>query len=239
MLIMKITEFVKNEISGWKSIEIILLCAAFLLITLNSVFLKDNIIAIISAICGILYTIIAGKGKISCYLFGICGSACYGYLSFINALYGNLLLYICYYIPAQGIGFFSWKKHMKKTSQEIIKTSLNFRQKIFILTVSVFGIYMTYLILRHFNDSNPLLDGITTFLSVIGMYLTVKRCIEQWIIWMIVNGLSFIMWLNLIIHGQKAYSTLVMWGIYVILAVYFYIEWKKELVSNNKQGEVL
>ena len=234
---MKITEFIKNEISGWKNIEIILLGIAFFLIAVNSVFLNDNIIAIISAICGILYTIIAGKGKISCYLFGVCGSACYGYLSFSNALYGNLLLYICYYIPAQVIGFFSWKKHLKKASQEIIKTSLNFRQKITVITISVIGIVITYLILSYFRDSNPLLDSITTFLSIIGMCLTVKRCIEQWIIWMIVNGLSFIMWLNLIIHGQKAYSTLVMWGIYVILAVYFYIEWRKELALNNRQGE--
>ena len=61
------------------------------------------------------------------------------------------------------------------------------------------------------------------------MFLTVKRCIEQWIVWMIVNGLSFIMWLNLVIHGVKTYSTLVMWGVYFILAIYFYFEWKKEI----------
>ena len=61
------------------------------------------------------------------------------------------------------------------------------------------------------------------------MYLTVKRAIEQWIIWMVVNGLSILMWLNLVISGSKAYSTVLMWTVYFILAVYFYVVWKKEM----------
>ena len=91
-----------------------------------------------------------------------------------------------------------------------------------------------YLILLHFKDSNPIIDGITTFLSIMGMYLTVKRCIEQWVIWFIVNTLSFFMWLNVIMSGQRVYSTLVMWLVYIILAVYFYKEWKNEL-NNIKE----
>ena len=62
------------------------------------------------------------------------------------------------------------------------------------------------------------------------MYLTVKRAIEQWIVWIIVNGLTAIMWINIVINGEKAYSTVVMWVMYLILAIYFYREWKNEVV---------
>ena len=72
-------------------------------------------------------------------------------------------------------------------------------------------------------------DGITTVLSVAGMYLTVKRCIEQWIIWMVVNGLSALMWLELILQGTKAYATFIMWCVYFILAIYFFFCWKREI----------
>ena len=99
--------------------------------------------------------------------------------------------------------------------------------KIFFFAIT--GCILTILILYYFNDKSPIIDGITTFLSIIGMYLTVKRAIEQWIIWGLVNGLSLLMWLDLVIHGTKAYSTVVMWGVYLILAIYFYILWKKEL----------
>ena len=61
------------------------------------------------------------------------------------------------------------------------------------------------------------------------MYLTVRRAIEQWIFWLIVNLLSFLMWLDLALQGERVISTVIMWGVYLILAIYFYINWKKEL----------
>ena len=88
-------------------------------------------------------------------------------------------------------------------------------------------------LIKFFHGSDPVLDGITTVLSVFGMYFTVKRCIEQWFMWMIVNGLSALMWLNLILHGAKTYSTFIMWVVYFVLSVYFYICWKKELKFDN------
>ncbi len=227
---MKFTEFIKKESQGWKNFEIISLIIVLLIILINGIILKDSYAAIINAICGILYTIIAGKGKISCYIFGLLGSTCYIFLSFKNSLWGNMLLYLCYYIPMQVLGIFQWKQHLKSHSKEIIKTKLNIKERIKISIIGILGCIIAIFILNYFNDKSPIIDGITTFLSVLGMYLTVKRAIEQWILWMIVNGLSFIMWLNLVIlHNTKAYSTVLMWGIYFVLAIYFYIEWKKEL----------
>lgn len=227
---MKITEFIKKELQGWKNFEIIGLIIAFSIILVNAVILKDNPAAIINAICGILYTIIAGKGKISCYFFGLLGSSCYILLSFKNALWGNMLLYLCYYIPMQILGIFKWKQHLKKESKEIVKIKLNLKEQIIISIIGLIGCIITILILHYLNDKSPIIDGITTFLSILGMYLTVRRAIEQWIVWMVVNGLSFIMWLDLVLFsGTKAYSTVLMWGVYFILAIYFYIEWKKEI----------
>lgn len=227
---MKITEFIKKELQGWKNFEIIGLIIVFSIIFINAIILKDNPAAIINAICGILYTIIAGKGKISCYFFGLLGSGCYIFLSFKNALWGNMLLYLCYYIPMQILGIFKWKQHLKQESKEIVKIKLNLKEQIIISIIGIIGSIITILILHYFNDKSPIIDGITTFLSILGMYLTVRRAIEQWIVWTIVNGLSFIMWLDLVLFaGTKAYSTVLMWAVYFILAIYFFFEWKKEI----------
>ena len=79
------------------------------------------------------------------------------------------------------------------------------------------------------KDSHPILDGCATALSLVGMYLTVKRCIEQWVVWFIVNLLSVIMWVAVVNSGTRAYSTVLMWFVYLLLAVYFHIEWRKEI----------
>lgn len=230
---MELTEFVKKELNGWKKIEIIGLFTVLTLILINAIIVKDNPIAVISAFCGILYTIIAGKGKISCYFFGLSGSWCYVWLSFINALWGNMLLYLCYYIPMQILGIFKWKKHLKKDTKEIVKTRLSNKNRIILLFIGVLGSIITSIILHYFHDKSPIADGITTFLSVLGMYLTVRRAIEQWVVWMIVNGISALMWINLVLHGIKTYSTVIMWVVYFVLAIYFYFEWKKVLNKNE------
>ena len=144
------------------------------------------------------------------------------------------MLYLCYYVPAQILGFYRWKKNLKKDSDnEIVKASLSVKDSVICVVIAFLGCVVTAFILSKLNDSNPIIDGITTFLSILGMYLTVKRCIEQWIVWLFVNSLSLYMWICVLLNGVKVYSTLVMWSVYVILAVYFYIEWKKELSQKN------
>ena len=133
----------------------------------------------------------------------------------------------------QVLGIFKWKTHLEEKSKEIIKTKLDAVERIKLALVGILGCALTIFLLYFTGDKSPIIDGITTFLSIIGLYLTVRRCIEQWVIWMIVNGLSFIMWANLVVNGTKAYSTVVMWGVYFILAVYFYFVWKKEIYTKK------
>ena len=120
---MKIVEFIKKEFEGWGKYERIIFPLEILLIVLISIYMKDKTAALISAICGICATILAGKGKISCYFFGMMANICYSYISFKNSLWGNLGLNMLYYFPMQFVGIAKWKNHLKKETQEIYKTS--------------------------------------------------------------------------------------------------------------------
>jgi len=229
----KITEFIKLESKGWSKLEISSLILILALILLSALSLKDSPIAVVSAVCGCIYTIMAGKGKISCYLFGLCGSSCYSYLAFANALYGNLMLYLLYYIPMEILGIFKWKNNLKSETNEIIKTQLSTKQRILISLVTIVALFFTVLLLKHFGGSQPYKDAFTTVLSVVGMYLTVKRCIEQWLIWIVVNGVALFMWINIVMNGTKAYATVLMWAFYFIASIYFYIKWREEISTQK------
>ena len=222
--------------TDFKKREIIALTGIFAFIFINALINGDRAAAIISAICGILYTVLAGKGKPSCYLFGLCGSGFYSLLSFQNALWGNLLLYLLYYIPMQILGYFRWKKHLKSDKSEIIKIRLPKKDLFVLLSVTTLLTIILAFILAFFKDAHPILDSITTIFSIGGMYLTVRRAVEQWYFWITVNLLSLIMWLQVTLGGARVWSTVIMWAVYLFLAVYFCIEWHKELNSDNKQS---
>lgn len=229
---MKIVKFIKSELGGWGKLERIIFPLEILVITAISFIINDSKIALVSAVCGILYTILAGKGKISCYGFGLCGTLCYSYISFLNMLWGNLALYLLFYLPMQILGIFKWKKHLKKSSFEIIKTKLNQKEIWIYLASAVVLSAVLSIILKNTGDSTPYIDGVTTVFSVFGMILTVKRCIEQWYVWILVNGLSVVMWIEAYLNGSNCLATVIMWVTYFLLAFYFLNTWKKETANS-------
>ena len=236
---MKIIEFLSKEIKGFNLFEKIFFPLEILLIIIISILLNDNKIALYSAIAGISYTILAGKGKISCYFIGITGTFCYCYIAYKNGFYGNLLLYSLYFFPMQIIGIFKWAKNLKKETGEIIKTHLSSKERmVYISSLCVLSIIFAY-ILKFSGGKTPFIDSITTIFSIFGQILTVKRCIEQWYIWLIVNILTLSMWIIAYLNGSNCFATIIMWLTYVFLALYFLYKWKKELnsISNSENIE--
>ena len=230
---MNIVEFAKGELSGWGKYERVLFPSEILLIIVISFLIGDSKVALVSAVCGISYTILAGKGKISCYIFGLTGTLCYSYIAFQNALYGNLFLYMFYYFPMQILGIFKWKKHLKIDTQEIVKTKLKPDERIIYTILAIlFSIILSF-VLKKTGDATPFIDAVTTVFSVLGLILTVKRCIEQWYVWFVVNVLSVFMWIEAYMNGSNCFATILMWATYVVLSVYFLFTWKKDLQSSQ------
>lgn len=230
---MSLIKFIKGELSGWGKLEKKIFPLWIVVLTGISIYLHDMPIAIISAIGGICATITAGKGKISCYLFGIICNLCYSYISYENAFWGNLALNMLYYLPMQFVGISQWKKHMKKDVQEIYKTKLSLKERILYFFIVLISCIIGYYLLLYFEDSNPLIDSVTTILSVVAFILTVKRCVEQWYLWTVVNALCVLMWVGAFIHGSHCFATILMWATYLVLGLYFMKNWNKELAVED------
>jgi nicotinamide mononucleotide transporter len=126
-------------------------------------------------------------------------------------------------------GIFQWKQHLKKDKQEIFKTKLSNKENLIYFSLTTVTSVIMICFLHHLGDKSPFMDGISTIFSILGLILTVKRCIEQWFVWFIVNGISMFMWIGAYLDGSNCFATILMWFIYWLLSVYFYFTWKKEL----------
>ncbi len=230
MHIKQFKKYILKEFSTWSGLEVFFFFSVIFIVLFCSFYMRDSALAIIAAIGGIIYTILAGKGKAYCYFFGMAGTLACAYLSYELALYGNFILHLAYYFPMEIIGFFAWKGHLNKATNEIIKERLNRKQLALMIILTIIATVFTYLFFVHINDKSPLVDASMTVLSVAGMILTVRRSIEQWIVWTMVNFLSIIMWHEAYMAGEKIFSIFLVRIIYFILGIYFFIKWKN---SNN------
>ena len=108
----KVSDFLRGEAAGWQKWEIIWMIFCLAATGLLSYLLNDTLPGIIAAQTALLYTLLAGKGTISCYLFGIVNTVLYGWLSWQNRLYGEVMLNWGWYLPMMFTGLFCWRRHL-------------------------------------------------------------------------------------------------------------------------------
>lgn len=221
-----IKEFFCRECRNWKVPEVVLMGAALAAVVFITVITGgDDLTGIICAATGIMYTLLAGKGKSSCYIFGLINSFLYGLISFQNKIYGDMILNWCYYFPMQIVGLFFWMRNYNPEKGEVKKVSLSkIQQLFFALAVLIAWIVFAFL-LSKFNARAPWIDSATTVLSIAAMILSVMRCFEQWICWTLVNGLSIFMWYQVYASSGNSIATLCMWVIFLLCGIVFGVQW--------------
>lgn len=221
-------ELLKNELYGWKKIEVFWLVVATTIITALSVYWGDSLMGIISATTGVICVVCTGKGKLSAYTFGLVNSVLYAIISYKAHLYGETMLNALYYVPMQFVGFYIWSKHMNAETQEVEKIRMNWRNRIYLI-ICVAGLTFVYgHILKLIGDAMPFVDSFTTVSSVIAMIISVKMFAEQWWIWIAVDIFSVYMWYCDFRSGSDNMATLLMWCVYLVNAVIMLIKWEKE-----------
>ena len=216
--------------SGWQKWEAVYVTVCTMAIAGISVYLEDNMLGIASAVTGTLYTMFAGKGKISCYCFGIFNTIAYGYIARTQTLYGDMILNWFIYLPMMFAGIVMWRHH-RDGAGDVIKTGLTGTERLIWLLAIGAGTLVLGKILQLKGDTQPLLDAATTVLSVSAMILTLKRCIEQWLLWTLVNTLSVVMWLRVYLSSGNSIATLLWWSIMLVTGIIFFIRWHRELKS--------
>ena len=117
---------------------------------------------------------------------------------------------------------------MNPETNEVSKRQMSLKQTT-ILLISVFALTIVYgLFLQFLNGNLPFIDALSTVISVVALYISIKMYTEQWILWIIVDVVTVIMWLIALINGTGSIAVLLMWCIYLINAVIMYVKWRKE-----------
>lgn len=232
-----IKSFIKKEISGWTKFEIFWLFTISTIITGLSIYFQDGVLGIISSLTGIICVVCTGKGKLSAYIFGLINTALYAYIAYQAQYYGEVMLNALYYVPMQFVGFYLWDKHMNSESNEVIKTKMNFKGQLITLILSIISIYIYGLFLQKLGGNLPFVDSASTCLSVIAMILSVKRYMEQWLLWIVIDVITIIMWCIDFMNGGSDMATLLMWCVYLGNAIVMFIKWYKES-KNTTKGSV-
>ena len=188
-------------------------------------------LALIAAVTGVMYTMLAGRGWIACYAFGLVNAPLYAYLSWRWGYYGDMALNL-YYFVMMIPGIVCWRKNREADVKgEIVRTRLPGRERWVWAAALTAGALGLWWLLKTLGGSRPLCDSLTNVLSVAAMVLTVKRCVEQWVMWLAVDAIEVFMWWR---TGDTSLAILAMWAVFLIDGMYSFSIWVEKMRGHEK-----
>ncbi len=133
-----------------------------------------------------------------------------------------------------GVSIYGWIHWRKQANEEGVELKIQFLKQYQILpfvlwTIIIFGGY--YWVLIRFTDSQvPIGDSFITALSIVGTWMLAKKLLENWLVWIVANGLSIALFLY-----KGLYPTVMLSIVYTVMSVIGYWDWKRTIPINSKE----
>ena len=184
-------------------------------------FTRDGLLSFICGLSGAINVVLCSQKKLSFYFFAYIQMFTYIIIIYQNKLWGELGENI-FYVITTTIALFLWIKNYNKEEKEVnVKKFSPVNWLITILTF-VINTILLYVILLRTNDPRPFLDAISTVPAFIAQILLMLRYREQWIMWLVVDVATLILWIS--IGNIFMVAQYIFW---IMNCIYGYIKWSK------------
>lgn len=188
----------------------------------------SEFVEILGVIIGFIYLWLEYKASIYLWLTSIIMPAIYLFVYFDAGLYADVAINI-YYLIIGVYGWISWRYGISRkngTEKYDLKISHTSRRQWLRLLIAYIVIHFAIsFTLINFTDTDvPWFNGLTSALSIIGMWMLAKKLIEQWFVWFVVDILSAVLYFY---KGLE--PTALLYSVYAIVAILGYKKWNKLL----------
>ncbi|MBO5562211.1 MAG: nicotinamide mononucleotide transporter [Bacteroidales bacterium] len=179
------------------------------------------LVAAFGSVMGVASTVLSANGIIWTFIFGILDVALCCIVAFDNGLWGNFALHAFYFLPMQFVGIWQWRKRGASGSKTEVKARrLTGKQRAFVAGAIVAGLAVSYAVLLwvKLRTATPeavsrpqvFFDAAVFTFNIAGQILMSLAYYEQWIVWILVNISSMLLWGNTMLSSEASSYTVVM-----------------------------
>ena len=167
---------------------------------------------------------LAARNHWTTWVLGILGCAIFSVVFYKADLLANVTLQ-GFFIITNAIGWYLWRKQADE-SQELPITSVRLKTvglillPLAIVTALAYGTFLS----KTTGAQLPIIDSLVLTFSIVAQFLLMGRKLESWWFWIVVNIISVPL-----LASQGLYLTSFVYGLFLINAVYGYVNWRKEM----------
>ena len=175
---------------------------------------------ILAVVLGIFYVILAAKESQWAWPFAFFSTLIYTLLFWEGALISSSILNF-YYMAMAIYGFILWKEDAQGETLKISRWPLK-QHLLFIFMGLVGAVILGYLSETYLAARFAYHDAFVMVFSGIATWMMAKKVLENWLYWMLIDSTAMVLY-----YKSGYLATIVLFVLYVILAFYGYVSWKK------------
>jgi nicotinamide mononucleotide transporter len=176
-------------------------------------------------IAGVWLTI---RQRIWCWPVGLVNVTLFAFVFFHARLYGAAALQLVY-VALSVYGWYQWQH--PGSDERALPVSWTPRRWWIGLVVAGstcaagLGVFLQY----RTDAALPLLDAATTSFSLVAQWMTTRKWIDNWLVWMAVDVVYVGMYLS-----QRLYPTAGLYVVFLVLATLGFREWRRSIEAQQR-----
>lgn len=210
-----------KEIKSQNLFDLFFLICGISLQLIVGISTHSSLLSIVSGVSGIIAVILCAQRKLIAYPFCFLQLFTYIVLAYQQKFYGEIAENIFYFITMI-FGIYWWWVGYDKKNSEIKVKSLSPKLKWLFIIFTILFTLCLYSILINTDDTQPLLDAVSTIPALSAQLLLMARYKENWYYWLVIDLASIVMWS--IADNWVMVVQFIFWSINCIYGIY---KWRR------------
>lgn len=175
-------------------------------------------------ITSLISVILAARNHVLTWLFGIISCILFSYFFIQAKLYAEAILQI-FFIATSLWGWWYWSNKPNQPATPIKIMPIK-QIGIALCIIIISGIIYAMGLYRFTDAVSPWIDSQILALSILAQWWLMQRQMATWPLWLIVNTLSVPLYFS-----REFYISSLFYSIYWVMAIFAYINWRKEFLE--------
>lgn len=186
-------------------------------------YIITNWMDVLGTSLGLLYIYLELKENAWMWVVGSVMPVIYFFVLWDKGVYGDCATEV-YAFLAGLYGLYVWLRGSRRQGDKlpITRTPIRMRYLLTGVTLVLWGVLA--FILKHTDSTVAYIDALSTAFYLVALWMLARKYLEQWLMWLVCDALSTGLYIYKGIYGRA-----LLYGIYTLLALYGYQQWKKKM----------
>jgi nicotinamide mononucleotide transporter len=184
----------------------------------------------LAVVLALAYLLLAARENIWCWYCALISSALYVFIMWDARLLTEAVLNV-FYVAMAVLGWYQWRRGGRGHNGVKI-VSLAWWQHGALLAATLLLTLANGWVMQAWTDAAwPFVDAFITWGSVITTFLVVRKVLENWLYWIVIDGLALFVYID-----RGLYLTALLFALYLVIVIFGYFEWRKLFISQIKSS---